>query len=145
MNNLIFILTWLNSVYTNSEPGNQRTMENIFSVCININSQDTINKKNKRDKILEKKIVAKIFSLAEVKKKSKFIDSLTHHKCSIAIIVMGTPDKTKNYYWVQAGYNNETKFEPYYNFYVKSKDLSVLFYDPLKDKTYTMKEWRKNK
>jgi hypothetical protein len=91
---------------------------------------------------LEQKIINDVFSLPEVRKKNKYIDSLTKHKKGITIIIAKKPDKIHNYYWVQAGYNSELRFEPYYNFYVYQPNRVIKYYDPMSDKILTLKEWR---
>jgi hypothetical protein len=98
------------------------------------------------DTILENKILNKIFNLPEVQAKQKFIDSLTNHKSGVSAIIFKTPTQDSPYYWVQVGYNNSFRFEPYYNFYVyPQKGLEIKFLNTLNDSTMSLKEWRENK
>ena len=142
MINVIILSAALNLFYF-STPVNKCTNE--FKPILNtyLLIKNTSHKEYVNDTLLEKKIISKIFSLPEVKEKNKYIDSLSHHKSSVSIIITRKPDNKNKNYWIQAGYNNQLRFEPYYNFIVNLKDLSVLFYDTLEDRRYTLKEWRK--
>ena|SRR5689334_1633587 len=91
----------------------------------------------------ENKIIRKILSIPEVKEKNKFIDSLSKHKHGISVIVLKRPIKATDYYWVQAGYNNEIRFEPYYNFYVYGPEMVIKFFDPMTNEVYSLREWRR--
>jgi hypothetical protein len=70
------------------------------------------------DTTVENKVLAKLFSLPEVKLSGRFIDSLTRHRQGIAMRIVQHPDKSNEYYIIDAGYDNDLRFENYYNFYV---------------------------
>lgn len=98
------------------------------------------------DTILENKILNKIFNLPEVQAKQKFIDSLTNHKSGVSVIIFKTPTQDSPYYWIQVGYNNSFRFDPYYNFYVyPQKGLEIKFLNTMNDSVISLKEWREDK
>lgn len=97
------------------------------------------------DSLLKDFVLDKIGNLPEVKAKQKFADSITNTKRSITILIAKTPSEAEPYYWVQVGYDNTIRFQPFYNFYIYKKDLSIKYFDPLTNKTMSLKEWRKNK
>lgn len=92
----------------------------------------------------EEKAIAKIFSLPEVQTRNKYIDSVTNHKHGITIIVRKKPLHKQDYYWIQAGNNNEIRFEPIYNFYVYLPDLRVAYLDLLSNEAISLENWRRN-
>jgi len=82
---------------------------------------------------VEERITDKIFALPEVKEKGKFIDSLTHHKNGVSIMIYVKPSAKAPYYWVKVGYDGEVKFETYYNSYVYRKGLVIKFLDTVEE------------
>ncbi len=140
--NITLLITFL--LARNGLPSNKQSLS--FDRMANRNILklfDTNNVQNeKSDSLVEKKIIKKVFSIWEVRQKNKYVDSLTHHKSGISIIINKKPDEKNKYYWVQAGYNSNFRFEPYYNFYVYPPNLIVKFYDPMTDEILTLKEWR---
>jgi len=121
-------------------PGSGNSKAN-FYLAPKKDSLPQTNQKNSSES--EAEIAVKILSIKEVKAKDRYIDSISHHKNSISLIFMGRPDEDHKYYWIQAGYNSQVRFEPYYNFYVNRYDLSVFVYDSVKERTYTLKEWQR--
>jgi hypothetical protein len=108
-------------------------------------SQPTQDSNKLKNSSVENAILDKIHNLPEVKAKQHFIDSLTNHKSGISMIILKTPSNSKPYYWIQVGYDNSIRFEPYYNFYVYRKGLVINFFDPMTNRILNLEEWRKDK
>jgi len=102
-------------------------------------------KYNSGDRLLIARIVDKLFALAEVKQSNSFIDSFSHHTHGIAARVMSRPDKSTKYYWIAVGYDNDERFETYYNFYVLPDKMTIKYLDTFTGKALTLAEWRKNR
>jgi hypothetical protein len=96
-----------------------------------------------KDTLTENTIMEKLFELPEVKRKWKFVDSLTAHKKGISMRVMKRPEGISTYYWIAVGYDNDLSFETYYNFYVWPDPMTIRYYDPGEGKILTLAEWRK--
>ncbi len=90
----------------------------------------------------EEKILDLIRNINEVKASDKYIDSFSHHKKGIATLIF-KPTKGEKNYTVQAGYNGESSFETYYNFYVDSATLQIKIQDPVDGDVVTIDEWRR--
>lgn len=97
---------------------------------------------SRKDTTIEDKILDKVYKLPEVREKELFIDSMTNHKSGISLIIYKKPTPKESYYWVQAGYDNKIRFEPYLNFYVFKKNLEIKYYDPSNGHVLTLDEWR---
>jgi hypothetical protein len=95
------------------------------------------------DTLIENEIMEKLIELPEVKRKWKFVDSLTGHKKGISMRVMKRPEGVSTYYWIAVGYDNDLSFETYYNFYVWPDQMTIRYYDPVEGKILTLAEWRK--
>ncbi|GAB2809821.1 hypothetical protein [Ferruginibacter profundus] len=73
----------------------------------------------------ENDIIDTLNALPFVKESSRYIDSLTNHKHTIAYII----DTTDNEYTVTAGYNGADRFETYYNFTINKKTREIKVQD----------------
>src|SRR5579863_200107 len=73
----------------------------------------------------ENMVLDKIYNILEVRVKDHFIDSLSNDKRGISMIIIKRPTTIEPYYIVQAGYNNEIRFEPQYTFYVYIRNLII--------------------
>ncbi len=93
------------------------------------------------DTALERKVTALLLKLPFVKKSDTYIDSVSGHKHGISFMLDNT--KGDSSISVLAGYNSEERFETYYHFYVDPKTMDVTIYDPLTNKTLTVKEYLK--
>jgi hypothetical protein len=89
--------------------------------------------------------LARLFSLPEVKLSSRFIDSLTNHRHGIAMRIVQRPDKSNKYFIIDAGYDNDLRFENYYNFYVWPEKMTIKIVDSYTGKLLTLSEWRKTR
>lgn len=94
------------------------------------------------DTSLEDRITGALMNLPFVIKSSKYIDSISNHKHSIAFM-LDEPDAPGADVPVQAGYNGNERFETYYRFFVNPKTLEIKVYDPVEDKKLTVKEYLK--
>jgi hypothetical protein len=94
------------------------------------------------DSVNLKRIMYKLFNLPEIRKKNKFIDSLTNHKKGISMRVMKSPDRMIKHYWIAVGYDSDFRFETYYNFYVWPKQMFIKYLDPITGELLTLEEWR---
>lgn len=92
------------------------------------------------DTVLEKKITEALLKLPFVQKSDSYIDSISNHKHGISFLLDTAAGNTVS---VQAGYNGEQRFETYYHFYVDPKTMEIKVYDPVEDKTLTIKEYVK--
>jgi hypothetical protein len=91
----------------------------------------------------ENAAIGKVLSLQEVQRENAFIDSLSGHKHGISILVLKRPINQKGFFLVQADYNGELRFEPYYNFYVYPPHMSIKVLDAMTDSLYSLTDWRK--
>ncbi|HMH20152.1 MAG TPA: hypothetical protein VK563_00180 [Puia sp.] len=104
-----------------------------------------LQNKNLNDSELVNKALDKLFQLQEVKRKNKFIDSLTKHTKGISMRVMQKPSKLTKYYWIAVGYDNDLRFETYYNFYVYPDNMSIRYLDTYSGDAITLMQWRKKR
>lgn len=94
------------------------------------------------DTALENKITEALMKLSFVKKSNAYIDSLSNHRHGIAFMMDETkPGETD--IDVHAGYNGGGRFETYYRFLVNPKSMEIKVYDPVQDKTLSLKEYLK--
>ena len=114
---------------------------NGFCFIIILHNIDTVS--SGIDTTKENMVYDELFKLPEVKKLNKIIDSVSNHKHSVSLMILGRPTKKYPYYQVQAGYNNEYRFEPMLQFHVNSKDLSIKVLDTISGEFYDLEEWRK--
>jgi hypothetical protein len=90
----------------------------------------------------EEKIISRLLRIPEIKQRNRFIDSVTKHEHGISFLTLKRPTTENDYYWIQAGYNGQDRFEAYYNFYVYLPKLSVKILDPVSNKVYSLAAWR---
>lgn len=105
----IIILYFFTSIFTCKEEtkplSSNESAQKVFKTEVNSSSQE--------DKILDA-----VRILPEVIEREKYLNSLTNHKAHISVMVVSKPTKSQPYYWVKVGYDNEFRYENYYNFYV---------------------------
>lgn len=90
------------------------------------------------------KIEDEILKLPEVQRKQTLIDSVSHHKHGISMMVLKKPGKTRKYYWIAVGYNSEIRFETMFNFYVWPTPIIIKYLDTGNGKVITLAQWRKS-
>lgn len=94
------------------------------------------------DTSLQNKITAALLKLPFVIKSNHYIDSLSNHTKSIAFM-LDEPQGNEIDIPVQAGYNGDQRFETYFHFLVNPKTMEIKVYDPVEDKTLSIKEYLK--
>jgi hypothetical protein len=94
------------------------------------------------DTALETKITDALMKLSFIKKSDAYIDSFSNHKHGIAFMMDEAKENEKEV-TVRAGYNGGERFETYYHFVVDPKTMEIKVYDPVEDKTLTLKEYLK--
>lgn len=87
------------------------------------------------DKVMD--IVSKLKEVIELERYYKI-------KGRKAIILMQSPNKETDYFWIQVGFSTSYRFEPIYNFYVSPKNGNVFFYDTTNDSVIKIEDWRKS-
>jgi hypothetical protein len=92
-------------------------------------------------KSLEDLITDTLMQLPFIKESNRHIDSLSHHKKSIAFIF----DSSANEISVKAGYNGEDRFESYYNFTVDPKTRNIKVMDIISGDYLSVDEFIKQK
>jgi hypothetical protein len=113
---------------------------NILDKNIVKKGYDFYNDTNAVDKILYR-----LSKLPEVRWSNLYIDSFTRHTHRISMRVVEKPDSMKKYYWIAVGYNNDERFETYYNFYVWPDKMIIKYLDSKSGKVLTLSEWRKTR
>ena len=98
---------------------------------------------SRNNRMKEDVILAKIFALSEVRAKNRYIDSLTHHKKGVSLLVTARPYAKHPYFWVKVGFNNNIRFETYYNFYINESNLEVNYFDPMNNEILSLQQWRR--
>jgi hypothetical protein len=94
------------------------------------------------DTTLEDKITRELMKLSFIKKSNAYIDSFSNHLHGIAFMMDELKENEKDV-TVRAGYNGGERFETYYHFIVDPKTMEIKVYDPVEDKTLTLKEYLK--
>ncbi len=94
------------------------------------------------DTALETRITGELMKLPFIKKSNAYIDSFSNHKHGIAFM-MDEPAENGKEVSMRAGYNGGERFETYYHFIVDPKTMEIKVYDPIEDKTLTLKEYLK--
>jgi hypothetical protein len=106
------------------------------------NTCNTEVKIQNKDSAKDEELMSKVMDLPEVKRANVFIDSISNHKHGISIMIISRPDKTQDYYDVLLGYNNDFRFETYFNFYVYTPKLDIKYYNVIGDTIISLDEWR---
>jgi len=94
------------------------------------------------DTLFENRIFDSIFKIPQIKKSHDYIDSFTHHKRGIAMMVVQRPVSDSDYYIVQVGFNGDERFVTYYNFHIYRKGFKIEYLDPVTDSTINVNRWK---
>lgn len=92
---------------------------------------------------IEQTVLDKVTQLPEVLAIANYIDSTTNGARGVTIIVKHRPDKENCYYHIQVGFNSPDRLIIYYNFYIKSDDMQINYYDNADDTIIPIEEWRR--
>jgi hypothetical protein len=90
---------------------------------------------------IEKVILDKVAALPEVRSFFK-----TAKKTQPALMIAGTPDKNRKYYWVKVGLSNLGIFRTSFDLYVDPKTYEVFYADYMTERgeqLLTLEQWRK--
>ncbi len=110
-----------------------------FSNC----NQTKKEKENNIDteKSLEDQVLEAVIFLPEYKEADQIVRAMTSNKQQLTCII-NEPEGKDNRYHIEAGYNKETWFEPYYHFYVDTKTLKVSILDKEEGDIVPIEVWR---
>jgi len=92
----------------------------------------------------EDSVRSMIEALPEVKEKDHVYDSLTNRMQRI-IIKITPPDSMVNYYYVEAGYQGNTRFQPHFYFYVDLANNMIYIEDWDHGDRTTLEQWRERR
>jgi hypothetical protein len=90
----------------------------------------------------EKKILSLVLALPEVQKRSDKIKALSHGQTQITLRISANPDIYIPYYQVNVNDGPPT-YKNYYQFAVNPKTYQIFYYDAVKNRQYSLAEWRK--
>lgn len=141
----ILLLCLLAACNNNDRTEKEKPVTKTDTLAVNnISKIDTASSYYHRfnDSALEDRITKAIMKLPFVKKANAYIDSFSNHQHGIAFMV-DSLGSYKNEINVQAGYNGETRFEIYYNFYVNPRTLEIKVLDVVNDKKLSVLEFMK--
>ncbi len=82
-----------------------------------------------------------ITSLPEVEALDGVYDSLTNRKQDL-VLTITPPDSLVPYYYIEAGYQGGTRFQPHYYFYVDLPSQTIFIEDMEHGDRPTLEEWR---
>ena len=91
----------------------------------------------------EEKIVDKIMSLPEVKKRQKYVETQTKGTRHLTIWIASKPTATNNYFWIKVGEDNGMNLVTHFNFYVYPATLRIMYLDIQNDKLLSINQWRR--
>jgi hypothetical protein len=112
-----------------------------FTIFIIFLSASCFNTNQKLALINEKSVDDTIFTLKEVQEKNHFIDSVTNHKHGISLITE-KPTETEKEWSIQAGYNDEARFETYFQFYFNPETKQISVEDFISGNKESLDAWR---
>ena len=147
--NTILYLFWLflnvsacKSKATNENGINKTTENNSKSV----NTTDTVKKDNsvKGNYQQDDTLYNIISRLKEVKTLVEKTNSKSSNQ-KVNIIINKKPDKEFLYYWLQAGVDDGSRFQPVYNFYISPKSFEIHYYNTANDSIITLSKWREKR
>ncbi len=90
----------------------------------------------------EDKALKAVENLPEFKEADIQINAITNGKQSITCIIDAPTENDPNFY-IQAGYNQESWFEPYFVFVVDAETFSVSIEDVIEGDVVSLDLWRK--
>lgn len=90
----------------------------------------------------EKKVLTLVLALPEVQEKVKRIRQQSNGKSQLSLNVSALPDIYIPYYQINV-IDPAPSYEILYQFAVDPKTYQIYYYDPVKNRQYTLTEWRK--
>src|ERR1043165_4065071 len=101
--------------------------------------------KGKSTSKLEEKILDTIWKLPEVKQEEKLVRKLSKNKRHLSVSIFELPSDKSEDYWIKVCEDNGIMCATSFDFYVNPVALTIKFYDPVRDKLYDLKSWRKKR
>ncbi|HXB12802.1 MAG TPA: hypothetical protein VNZ45_12500 [Bacteroidia bacterium] len=102
---------------------------------------------NRIDSVLEKRIYDTIFTIPEVIKYSKYLDSVSKDSIHLESIINPPSDASKDYS-IQVGSTTNSIYHTEFTFNIQVKNNKVIglkYYDVINDTLIRLPEWRKRK
>ncbi len=96
------------------------------------------------DTLSEDYLTRTVFSIDEVKEKSRFIDSVSNHQDHLSILI-DKPDGDESDYHLRIGYNGELRFETFYHFYINPLTKELTIEDVYSGDRISLEQWRQKK
>ncbi len=117
------------------------TISSFLFSCNDSSSDDDRLNRNENIQTAEDKALMAVESLPEFKDANIQINALTNGTQSITCIIDSPTEDDPNFY-IQAGYNQESWFEPYYTFVVNERTFEVYIEDVVEGDIVSMHVWR---
>lgn len=140
----LFLLLLLTGIIAcnNNSPATTKAAGNDTTVTAIKKADDTVYIHHFIDSLLEKRIIDTLMKLPFIKKSNQYIDSFSNHRHGIAFM-MDSVSKDEGGITVEAGYNGDYRFEPYYWFHVKPGTLEIEIYNITNNKSIPLKLYLK--
>ncbi len=113
-----------------------------FLFSCNDSSTNNNNELDTIEETAEDKALKAVENLPEYKEANVQINAMTNGKQSITCIIDAPTENDPNFY-IQAGYNQESWFEPYFVFVVDAETFSVSIEDVIEGDVVSLDLWRK--
>lgn len=143
MRNLFVLLVTIIIASCNTNtmaPAKTNTVDTLVKVAVKAVDSQYFHHFN--DILLEDRITDTLLKLSFIKRSNQYIDSFSNHQHGIAFL-MDSLKKNDEGICVEAGYNGEQRFEPYYWFFVNPVTMDIRVYDLDHDKKIPLKEYLK--
>jgi len=113
-----------------------------FLFSCNDSSTNSNDELDTIEETAEDKALKAVENLPEFKEANIQINAMTNGKQSITCII-DTPAENDPNFYIQAGYNQESWFEPYFIFVVDAETFSVSIEDVIEGDVVSLDLWRK--
>ncbi|MCF6367025.1 MAG: hypothetical protein L3J35_12590 [Bacteroidales bacterium] len=107
-------------------------------ICCEDSSTETVAE---FEETAEDKAIKAVEVLPEYKEANIQINAMTNGEQSISLIIDAPTEEHPEFY-IQAGYNQESWFEPYYIFVVDAKTFEVYIEDVIEEDVAPIETWR---
>ena len=137
----LFVLSFI-AACNNTSTGTKNIVSSDSPVSASTKAVETEYIHHFPDSLLENRITDTLMKLSFIKRSNQYIDSFSNHQHGIAFM-MDSLKKGEEMIFVEAGYNGEQRFEPYYWFYVDPRTLEIFVYDLPNDKKIALRDYLK--
>jgi len=115
----------------------------LFTICLlSLGAAKLTAQEIRANNPKEKKVLLLIAALPEVKERAAHIKRVSQGKNQITLMVSAEPELSIPYYQVNVN-DNAPSYKNYYQFAVDPKTYEIFYYDAVKNRQYTLAEWRK--